>query len=419
LKPVAKFDDLQNSDSEDSPKKSFKVLPIPDSPSKPDTEESPKKRFKAFSTFDNPKKPSSQDSPKKSFKAPSTLDLDSSQKSDTEEGRRFKVPEIPSFETSNFPPASVRNFQSRQPTSSSPLEQKPEFKKGEIGDSFEGSDSDTAVMSPTIAHRVEQRLSSSQIPATQLPGFKAYEELELSGKVRDIIEGDKDEVFPTTQDFPRDVGTSTMTQMDRCPMCNQPRDPEEVSKIVGMSVRMQEKFCRDHKRRTAKENWSDRGYPEINWDDFDARISKHHAFIKELIKGADCHYRDVLDQKVNTGKDRNLMKMTSNLIPGYYGSRGLRSMSENIMHRFTPLLKKRVVRDRLMSARGVTGFVQSVLVPEVAVLLIQEDMDVEIEEARDILTDSASMGELVNEEIGDVVAQRVDESEDDEEYEGE
>ncbi len=348
------------------------MLPIPDSPSKPDTEESPKK----------------------CFKAPSTLDLASPQKSDSDQERGFRVPGQFLLQSPASTPGSARKFD----------------------DSFQRPDSDIDAMSPTISHRVNQRVSSSQMAATQLPGFKAYEGLELSGKVRDMIEEDKDDGIPTTQDFPLDDGPSTMTQMDRCPMCNQPLDPAEVSKIVGMSVRMQEKFCRDHKRRTAKENWSDRGYPQIHWESFDARISKHHSFIKELIKGVDCHYRDILDQRVNTGKDRNLMKMTSNLIPGYYGSRGLRSISENIMDRFTPLLKKRVVQDRLMSARGVTGFVQSVLVPEVAVLLIQEDMNVAIEEARDILTDSASMGELVNEEIGDVVAQRVDDSEDDEEY---
>jgi len=85
------------------------------------------------------------------------------------------------------------------------------------------------------------------------------------------------------------------------------------------------------------------------------------------------------------------------------------------MHAFTPVLKKRVVKDRLMAARGVTGFVQSVLVPEVAVSLIMEDMNVDVEEARSILTESKGMGELVNEEIKDVVSRSIADSEEEEE----
>ena len=84
------------------------------------------------------------------------------------------------------------------------------------------------------------------------------------------------------------------------------------------------------------------------------------------------------------------------------------------MYAFTPLLKKRVVKDRVMAARGVTGFVQSVLVPEVAVLLIMEDMDVDVGEARNILTESSGMGELVNEEIKDVVTRRIADSDEEE-----
>jgi hypothetical protein len=92
-------------------------------------------------------------------------------------------------------------------------------------------------------------------------------------------------------------------------------------------------------------------------------------------------------------------------------------MSENIMHEFTALLKKKAVKDRRISSRGPTAFVQAVLVPEVAVLLIMEDMNVEVEEARDILEDSASVGELIHEEIRDVVKKRVEDSEDDEDEE--
>jgi hypothetical protein len=47
--------------------------------------------------------------------------------------------------------------------------------------------------------------------------------------------------------------------------------------------------------------------------------------------------------------------------------------------------------------------VQAVLVPELAVQLIMEDLEVYEDTARQILSDSARIGDLVNEEDDDVV----------------
>jgi hypothetical protein len=76
---------------------------------------------------------------------------------------------------------------------------------------------------------------------------------------------------------------------------------------------------------------------------------------------------------------------------------------------FGPLLLKRSREDRLVSARGSTMYLQSVVVPELAVQLIMEDMGVGEEEARRILTESTEVGELLNDEIPDVVLSSDDE----------
>ena len=47
---------------------------------------------------------------------------------------------------------------------------------------------------------------------------------------------------------------------------------------------------------------------------------------------------------------------------------------------------------------GVSGYVHSVLVPELAACLIAEDCEVDAEGARKIIADSADLGELLNEE---------------------
>ena len=52
-----------------------------------------------------------------------------------------------------------------------------------------------------------------------------------------------------------------------------------------------------------------------------------------------------------------------------------------------------------MASRGVSSYVQTVLVPELAVLLIKDDMQVNDAEARTILNESAEIGELLCEDV--------------------
>ncbi|KAI6249979.1 hypothetical protein HI914_01545 [Erysiphe necator] len=191
----------------------------------------------------------------------------------------------------------------------------------------------------------------------------------------------------------------SMSVMPRCPMCYEPVSPNNLRTCGQMNTRQQEQFCLEHRKKSAKNRWEINRYPHIDWDNLDARISKHHKFLERLISGKESYYRSLLQDKIDRGKDRNLRTATTNLIPGYYGPRGLRIISENLFRKFTPLLKKRIVQDRLIAARGYTPYVQSVLVPEVATLLIQEDMHITLSEAREIMAESVVVGELLHEEV--------------------
>jgi hypothetical protein len=255
-------------------------------------------------------------------------------------------------------------------------------------------------------------------PATQLAPFR---KIELDGLGDDELISTARKIISVTGNIPRTISTyeddfPTMTQLARCPMCYQPVDPDELRSFGAMNMRQQAKFCRNHQKKTAMETWELEDYPEIQWENLDSRIAKHYAFIKKLINGKDSHYRAVLEDAVKAGKNRTLLKSDSNLTPGYYGSRGLTEISESIMRKFTRQLKDRAPADPLMSARGFAGFVQSVLVPEVTVLLIMEDMSVNVERAREILIESVAVGELVHDEIKDVVRRRVEDSEGDGEF---
>lgn len=334
---------------------------------------------------------------------------ESPQKSDA--SKQLKV--VSDIETS---PETTPKRARLKPTSdiASPIPTKTEqksLKKYHLDD-LSDSDEDSAKRA-TKKHHLPWL---EETPEKRKEGFKAYAiglEPDLISKAKSLIDKDRDELAPVSQSM-EEYDFSTMTQQARCPMCGAIVDPEDIraySKNGLMNIRTQEKFCREHKTRTAKDDWEIKSYPTIDWDSLDSRISKHHAFIKKLINGQHSYYRELMDDTVLGGKDRNLMKMTSNLTPGYYGARGLRIFSENIMRKFTPLLKKRLPYDPVMSARGFTAYVQSVLVPEVVVRLIMEDMNVDVERGREILADSVSAGELLNEEIKDVVTRKVVDSE--------
>ncbi|KAI1383474.1 uncharacterized protein F4822DRAFT_420756 [Hypoxylon trugodes] len=201
----------------------------------------------------------------------------------------------------------------------------------------------------------------------------------------------------------------------RCPMCHEAVDAELLAKYSDrgrMNIRKQTEFCRKHKRQTALNSRSQKGYPKINWDTLDTRLKAHQGFLKEILEGTrESYFREVLKENVESGKNRTLLKTDDSLTPGYYGPRGLRAMTEYIMRTLSSVVRKRAIEDRLVSARGHTAYVQVVLVPELAVRLIMEDMDVAEEDAREIMQDSIEVGELLYEDAGDVVAAISDEEE--------
>ncbi|KAK1755111.1 RTC4-like domain-containing protein [Echria macrotheca] len=200
-----------------------------------------------------------------------------------------------------------------------------------------------------------------------------------------------------------------------CPMCGEEVDGELLanfkSKHPRMTLDKEQKFCLHHKKTSARAKWKQEGYPAIEWNKLDRRIEKKSGFLRAILEGGSSYYGDIFSQKVKAGQNKTLFKSEENLTPGYYGIRGLRAMSEHIVGEFSSLLRKRAVQDRLVSARGHTAYVQSVLVPELAVQLIMDDMRVGEDKARSIMKDSVWVGELLNEEVADVVFSDDDEDE--------
>lgn len=59
-----------------------------------------------------------------------------------------------------------------------------------------------------------------------------------------------------------------------------------------------------------------------------------------------------------------------------------------------------------MKAAGPSGYVQGVLVPELTVMLVKEDMDVNDKDALKVMKESMWIGDLLNEVPNDVVKVR-------------
>lgn len=233
-------------------------------------------------------------------------------------------------------------------------------------------------------------------PMSQMPVFKmpdAYghyaptEMVDLDTVVDDM---------PAVQNRQLDPG------MVLCPMCDEQVDEEllqEFSRGARMVMAQQAKFCRMHKKRSAEKTYKEKGYPEVDWTTLRARIERHHAFLKSLILGeCESHFASILTENIRTGNARTLLTTTVYPTPGYYGLRGMGVMTETVTETFSRLLREKAPTDTRISGRGYTGFVQSVLVQELAVKLIQEDLSLDEDKAREVMVESRELGEILNDE---------------------
>ncbi|KAL7942237.1 RTC4-like domain-containing protein [Trichoderma barbatum] len=186
----------------------------------------------------------------------------------------------------------------------------------------------------------------------------------------------------------------------QCPWCGAIVDVkllEEFSNGKRLNVRLQTQFCESHRKKSAMVTWESKSYPNVEWASLEARFKAHQDHLLEIINGEESHYRTALADKIEQGQDRS-MKKEENLNPGYYGPRGFNIMCDYLVKEFSDMLKKKAIHDKVIAGRGSAVFIQSVLLPELGVQLIMEDMHVSPAEARQILEESKTLGELVHPE---------------------
>ncbi|PLB55163.1 hypothetical protein P170DRAFT_461093 [Aspergillus steynii IBT 23096] len=190
-----------------------------------------------------------------------------------------------------------------------------------------------------------------------------------------------------------------------CPMCKQAVDPELLIRFQAQPrqrIRDQQRFCESHKQQSAETEWQQKGYPSIDWDKFDDRIAGHFDYIDTLlVSESPSYFRNILDTVLKSGKAKNFKLTLSGdgletISCGYYGTRGADIMLHALTTRFSRKLRRLAASDPIVKTAGVVGYTQAVLVPELAVQLVKEDLNVNDESARQILRESINLGEKFN-----------------------
>ena len=233
-----------------------------------------------------------------------------------------------------------------------------------------------------------------------------------------------EEVDPRTLDLPEPKEYVAKTDCGICgasvPVLLKQEFEDRYNHGKALSYKWQQRFCRHHKADAARRIWSERAYPEVDWEGLDGRLKAQHGRLVDVMEGrAPSVYRERLQNLVNTKTTRSAVSAFNEagagkkvedelqVKPGYYGPRGEKMMTEHILGHFAARLRELAVSDPLIAASGVaggvSGFVQAVLVPEVAVALVQEDMKVSTKVARRLLAESLEVGELLNEEADEKV----------------
>lgn len=127
----------------------------------------------------------------------------------------------------------------------------------------------------------------------------------------------------------RPLPSSDSTSSERCPMCHQAVFGDLLSHYQAdgrMICRQQAAFCRAHRQDSARQAWTRRRYPDINWGELKNRFTRSHPVLKKVIKdGVSVQYRATLNPAEKSSR-QHAMHQSQATVTGYYGERGLDMM---------------------------------------------------------------------------------------------
>jgi hypothetical protein len=221
-----------------------------------------------------------------------------------------------------------------------------------------------------------------------------------------VLTQDRKEALRQGEEYDENNNGSTTS---RCPLCHSKVDRVHLETFNfgrRLNIRDQQRFCQEHKHRDAEKLRQAKKYPRIDWSTLtNDRIPKHIAQLSFILKRRlPSYYRDRLDAAMEEAKAsrKGLQRYLKEGIVdvakhGYYGPKGARIMGHTITTHLASALKQELKRDKVARAAGVGGYVNAVLVPELAVRLVMDDMNLQDEQqAREVLSESSNIGILLN-----------------------
>lgn len=227
-----------------------------------------------------------------------------------------------------------------------------------------------------------------------------------------------------------------------CALCEDAVDETEQLRFWALhprTVRNQMLFCKEHKRAKAQQEYTAQGFPAIDWPALPARIRALRPELVALLRNdtpEESAFRRAHTQRLASGKAAVLPRgkarkkapahdeaapapQTDALglglggSTGYYGARGKRVMMEVVSAELAEDIREVAARDPVVGRSGFAMFLQAVLVPELTLLLVMQDNEVGKGVAGQIVAQSAELGEVLNEEVGDEVRLGSEDEDDD------
>lgn len=189
--------------------------------------------------------------------------------------------------------------------------------------------------------------------------------------------------------------------LTKCKFCNKDL-PDGFYETPPTSLRARYGYCLRHENASTLMTGRQKGYPSsIDFETLRNRIQDLKPTIRKILDSAEeSPFLVDLKKRVSRRTAAQPMiriKLFQDSQPGYYGPRGTELISEMMMKKFGTYIRSRDnLSDGVDFCGGVTGYISSVIVPEVGVRLIMEDMKVNWKEAREVMKESVTYGNVIN-----------------------
>lgn len=202
-----------------------------------------------------------------------------------------------------------------------------------------------------------------------------------------------------------------------CKFCRK-KIPADFTEDPPTVARARLGYCQRHENASILHDGRAQGFPTaFDFIEVKSRIIRLIPKVRKIIsRRKESEFLINIRAKTsrrNAAAPMTMIALFEEAQPGYYGPRGSELISEIVMKRLgDKIRKKENLLESLKFCGGVMGYISAVIVPEVGTLLIMEDMGVERAEAKKVMRESVTYGNVVNPSLDGVSSDEEDGNED-------